>query len=159
MTHNKFWTAVSKALTAVTMTLIVTLVFATSASASMFKILYQFTKIEDGELPSGTLIMDASGNLYGTTSEGGSLTSNGTVFKLTPTAGGDWTFTVLYTFSDTPTEGGVPYGGVIFDATGNLYGTTGAGGIYSGGTVFELSPTASGDWKEKILHNFGSGED
>ena len=52
-----------------------------------------------------------------------------------------------------------PYCNLIFDAAGNLYGTTFAGGTYGGGTVFELSPISGGGWSEEILHSFGSGSD
>jgi hypothetical protein len=60
----------------------------------------------------------------------------GTVFELTPQAGGGWTEQVLYSFGKGP-DGGNPYAGLIFDAAGNLYGTTAEGGTYSAGTVFE----------------------
>src|ERR1035441_7300854 len=61
---------------------------------------------------------------------------------------------VLYNFGNG-TDGAIPiFAGVIFDATGNLYGTTSAGGAYGGGTVFELTPTAGGTWTEKVLYSF-----
>jgi uncharacterized repeat protein (TIGR03803 family) len=66
--------------------------------------------------------------------------------------------TVLHRFGSGK-DGNTPFGGLVFDATGNLYGTTSAGGAYGGGIVFELSPTSGGDWKEEILYNFGSGTD
>jgi uncharacterized repeat protein (TIGR03803 family) len=103
------------------------------------------------------LTIDAAGNLYGTTSVGGA-NSIGTVFKLSPpTAGGAWTEQVLYSFA-TGTSGANPVAGVTFDATGNLYGTTSAGGTYGYGTIFELAKSGSG-WTEKTLHNFALGSD
>ena len=71
----------------------------------------------------------------------------GTVFELTPTAGGGWTEKVLHSFA-TARTGLVPTAGLIFDAAGNLYGTTAYGGAYGAGTVFELTPTAGGGWTE-----------
>src|SRR5271165_1152285 len=105
----------------------------------------------DGIEPFGGLIIDAAGNLYGTTQEGGTH-SGGTVFELSPGAGGTWTEQVLHNFSGT--DGNYPGAGLIFDAAGNLYGTTYTGGTYSIGTVFELSPQAGGGWTETVLHNF-----
>jgi uncharacterized repeat protein (TIGR03803 family) len=148
MTHNKFWTAMSNALTAVTMTLIVTLVFARAASASTYKILHQFGTALDGENPYAGLIFDAAGNLYGTTYVGGA-DNFGVVFKLTPNTDGSWTESVLHSFT-----GAYPAAGVIMDAAGNLYGTTeGGGSAYGYGVVFELTPT-DGSWTESVLHTF-----
>jgi uncharacterized repeat protein (TIGR03803 family) len=116
-------------------------------------ILYSFTGKSDGAGPVAGLTLDKAGNLYGTTTAGGA-NSNGTVFELAvPTvAGGKWTETVLHSFG-TGTDGTVPVGGVTFDASGNLYGTTSAGGTYGNGTVFRLMPSTSG-WNETILHHF-----
>jgi uncharacterized repeat protein (TIGR03803 family) len=112
----------------------------------------------DGILPSGGVIFDAAGNLYGTAG-GGGANSWGTVFELTPN-GGKWTEQTLYNFcSDSGcTDGGYPTSGVILDAAGNLYGTTFAGGAYNAGTVFELTPH-NGTWTEKVLHSFTGGND
>ena len=120
------------------------------------KVLYSFGNGTDGHNPGG-LIMDAAGNLYGTTNRGGTYGA-GTVFELTPQAGGGWTETVLYSFGNG-TDGADPLGGLIFDAAGDLYGTTSRGGTYGGGMVFELTPQAGGGWKEKVLHGFGNGPD
>ena len=105
----------------------------------------------DGEEPAGGVIFDASGNLYGTTEGGG---SHGTVFELSPNSGG-WTETVLYDFGTTNDGLGIPACALVFDSTGNLYGTTERGGTALGGTVFELSP-AGATWTETILYQFGS---
>jgi uncharacterized repeat protein (TIGR03803 family) len=114
----------------------------------------------DGFYPFAGLILDSEGNLYGTTSDGpaGATASGGTVFELMPAGGGSWTETLLYRFCSQSncTDGFYPLAGLIFDAEGNLYGTTNAGGRYSYGTVFEVSPKAGGGWKEKVLHSFKS---
>jgi uncharacterized repeat protein (TIGR03803 family) len=116
-------------------------------------ILHSFGNGEDGSTPDTPLILDGSGNLYGMTQKGGTDTY-GTVFELTPKAGGGWTEKVLHNFDGT--TGGSPQAGLIFDGSGNLYGTTPIGGVYSYGTVFELTPKAGGGWTQKVLHNFNS---
>jgi uncharacterized repeat protein (TIGR03803 family) len=116
-------------------------------------VLHVFTaRGTDGHCPRGSLVLDSAGNLYGTTDLGGAY-NLGTVFELSPSAGGSWTETLLHHFGSGH-DGVSPIAGLIFDATGNLYGTTIAGGAYSSGTVFELSPTASENWTENILHSF-----
>jgi uncharacterized repeat protein (TIGR03803 family) len=121
-------------------------------------ILYSFTGKADGAKPVAGLTLDKAGNLYGTTTAGGT-SGNGTVFELVaPTvAGGTWTEKVLYSFG-TGTDGSDPVAGVTFDGSGNLYGTTSAGGTYSYGTVFELTPSTP-SWKETILHQFELQDD
>jgi uncharacterized repeat protein (TIGR03803 family) len=109
--------------------------------------------IEPGS--TGNLIFDAGGNLYGTSTGGG---ADGLVFELTPNGDGTWALNVLHTFLMNGTDGIHPYGGVIFDATGNLYGTTLGGGAHSLGTVFELTPAGGGNWTETILHSFINNE-
>jgi uncharacterized repeat protein (TIGR03803 family) len=128
------------------------------------KVLHNFSGYPgDGSRPLADLIFDAAGNLYGTTEEGGTYGlpfGSGTVFEVTPQAGGGWTETVLYAFcSQDCNDGGGPEAGLIFDAAGNLYGTTVGGGTYRGGAVFELTPTAGGGWTEQVLHSFGNGAD
>jgi uncharacterized repeat protein (TIGR03803 family) len=121
-------------------------------------VLYSFTGHSDGGLPVAGLIFDAAGNLYGTTSAGGVGTyGSGTVFELSP-AGNTWKETVLYGFTGTNGDGAIPTASLIFDAAGNLYGTTSLGGggdcgIGHCGTAFELSPVQGG-WKETVLHAF-----
>jgi uncharacterized repeat protein (TIGR03803 family) len=121
-------------------------------------VLYSFGGGTDGDGPLAGLIFDAAGNLYSTTLRGGTY-NYGTVFELTPIAGGGWTEKLLHSFIYDGTDGNLPYAGLIFDAAGNLYGTTVNGGTYQAGTVFELTPTANGNWTEQVLHNFGSGTD
>ncbi len=109
----------------------------------------------------GDPVLDSQGNLYSVTQ--GCCRNVNTVLKLTPGAGGTWTPTTIYTFPDTGTHGYQPYGGPVFDTSGNLYGTSNTGGAYgttnSGGTVYELSPLAGGGWSQKVLHSFGNGTD
>ena len=121
------------------------------------KILHSFGGGTDGSQPNCTLIMDTAGNLYGTTSLGGTH-NEGMAFELTPTGSGGWTEKMLHNFGSSNTDGTQPWAGMIFDAAGNLYGTTFIGGAYRGGTVFELTPHADGGWSERVLHNFGKAD-
>jgi uncharacterized repeat protein (TIGR03803 family) len=162
-----------------TLVLIPVLAFAflTSAvpafAAGEEKVLHEF-KGTDGAQPGASLVFDAAGNLYGTTTYGGSYTAGcggfgcGTVFELVRGADGKWTETVLHSFTGGR-DGSLPFNSLVFDAAGNLYGTTSDGGAigsgcadyggYGCGTVFQLIPGANGLWTEKVLHSFGAGED
>jgi uncharacterized repeat protein (TIGR03803 family) len=119
-------------------------------------VLHAFGNPSDGSRPLGGLTLDAGGNLYGTTSEGGTghcgTVGCGTVFELSPGTNGQWTETILYNFQGH-NDGLEPLAGLIFDAAGNLYGTAASGGRYLGGVVFKLTP-AGGQWSETVLHNF-----
>ncbi len=123
-------------------------------------VIYSFAAGADGRNPYAGVTFDRAGNLYGTTSLG-NITDNGTVFQLTPSAPG-WTEKVIYSFQNG-SDGSFPVGGLIADQSGNLYGTTAAGGSASGGggTVFELSPNSDGTWTFHLLYslpgNFGAG--
>jgi uncharacterized repeat protein (TIGR03803 family) len=124
-------------------------------------VLYSFcskSNCEDGQQPSAGLVLDASGNLYGTAL--GGIHRWGEVFELSPTRNGKWTEKVIYSFCSGHkcSDGKSPYGGLIFDAAGNLYGTTAEGGVHSEGTVFALTPGSNGTWEETVLHGF-SGKD
>lgn len=99
-----------------------------SASAWTEQILYSFEQDTDGALPGG-LVLDQRGDLFGTTAVGGP-NGGGTVFELT-SFNGSWTFTVLYSFTGGPG----PLGGVVMDASGNLYGSTVQEGAYGAGMV------------------------
>jgi uncharacterized repeat protein (TIGR03803 family) len=107
---------------------------------------------QDGIRPYASLIMDAAGNLYGTTEYGG-LYGQGTVFEISPGPDG-WTEQILHDFNPNGTDGFNPYANLIFDKHGNLYGTTYVGGNQDGGTVFELAPNPNGTWQETIIYNF-----
>ena len=126
------------------------------------RVLYDFTGGSDGATPfGGRPVFDAAGNLYGTAFGGGSTICSGgcgLVYEIVPSTGGGWTQKVLYSFTGGPSDGASPWAGVIFDQSGNLYGTTELGGAYSYGTIFELMPSGSG-WTVKILYNFQNQQD
>jgi uncharacterized repeat protein (TIGR03803 family) len=119
-------------------------------------LLYIFKGGSDGASPRSGLIFDQTGNLYGTTWTGGD-SNLGTVYKISNVSG-HWAESVLYSFQDIA-DGGNPVGGVIFDAEGNLYGTTSYGGTYAYGTVYKLSPSSSGTWTKSVLYSFRGGSD
>jgi len=140
---------------------------------------FQGKQHNDGEFPSGGVIADASGNIYGTASYGGTgdcvllgiKGGCGTVYELSApqSKGGQWTYTTLYSFKGGK-DGYLPSGDLVFDSKGNLYGATAFGGgkgttcdpyYQYCGTVFELSPpkTKGGKWTEKVLHSFAGGTD
>lgn len=131
------------------------LVAAQPAHGEKFKVLYTFQGGTDGSTPAGKLILDSSGNLYGTTVySSGQYYGYGTVYKLDPTGNE----TVLYKFTGGA-DGGEPYGGLVMDAAGNLYGSTMEGG-YPGcgdgcGVVFKLDPSEN----ETVLYQFQGGTD
>jgi uncharacterized repeat protein (TIGR03803 family) len=141
----------------IVLAIVAMLVNSASATTSERSI-YSFTGGFDGADPASQLVFDSAGNAYGTTVTGGA-SDCGTVFKLTPTGGGQWHQSVLHSFNCFD-EGKNPYGGVTLDASGNLYGTTvagGSGGFCSGdgcGVVFELA-FSGGVWSETVLYNFG----
>jgi len=139
-------------------------------------ILYSFgASSADGAQPSGGLIFDSNGFLFGTTTSGGSKSCHGgtnncgTVFELYSNGHGSWFEDVLYNFGTSASDGFSPNGALIFDHNGNehLYGTTAYGGAYGQcdwqsvpgcGTAFEVNPIGS-LWEESILHNFQGGTD
>jgi uncharacterized repeat protein (TIGR03803 family) len=133
------------------------------------KVIYSFIGAPDGASPSAGLTAGPNGSFYGSAS-GWGPENYGTIFQHTPPAqaGGPWTETVLHGFT-LQADGGVPYGGVILDSKGNLYGTTGVGGNYSCnagfndgcGVVFQLAPPAEqgAAWTETVLHSFTGGDD
>jgi uncharacterized repeat protein (TIGR03803 family) len=146
-------------LTAVALVALTVLGTATRAAAQQEKALHSFNSNgKDGFTPYASLILDTAGNLYGTTQYGGSYGAygGGTVFELMPEEAGGWTERVLHSFNGNldSTDGSQPRAGLIFDAAGNLYGTTYKGGVHGYGTAFELTRTTGGNWTEKILHNF-----
>ena len=112
-------------------------------------VLHSFAGGLDGSTPYAGLVRDAKGNLYGTTTYGGSANA-GIVFKVSPTG----TETVLYTFTGGD-DGGNPTGGLVRDKAGNLYGTTYIGGSANDGTVFKVSKSGT----ETVLHSFTNAPD
>jgi uncharacterized repeat protein (TIGR03803 family) len=129
--------------------------------AGVETVLYSFTDSADGGTPQGSLLLDAQGNLYGTTARGGTFNTTcpsgcGVVYKVTP-AGKE---TVLYSFQGLP-DGNQPLAGLVRDSARNLYGTTAFGGVPTsdfatgGGTVFKISPTGT----ETALYSFTGGAD
>ena len=117
-------------------------------SRHVLTVLHTFTGVTDGAVPQGGLLLDASGNLFGTTLKGGT-SDNGTVFEIAA----DGAYRVIHRF--TQTDGQNPNGGLVEDPAGNLYGTTQLGGNQNLGTAFELSPNGS----LKVLHDFQGLED
>jgi len=118
------------------------------------EVLYNFGGTSTAPIaPLASLIFDGHGNLYGTSAGGGTY-GQGTVFELSPNGSGGWTEQALHSFQNNGTDGYQPFASLVFDATGNLYGTTYVGGRYGLGTVFELSPNGSGGWTEQVLHSF-----
>jgi uncharacterized repeat protein (TIGR03803 family) len=114
-------------------------------TAPKYNVLHAFTGGKDGGGLYGGLVLDAAGNVYGTT-------TLGTVFELTPHSNNKWGLEVVHRFDGS--DGSDPMSTATMDSSGNLYGTTVFGGAHGYGTVFELSP-GTGGWKETILHSFG----
>jgi hypothetical protein len=153
---------------------------ATKGGAWTETILFGFSG-NDGSFPAGSVIVDANGNLYGTTAYGGSGTcillggnvGCGIVYELSPPLqkGGQWTYRVLYNFQGGKDDGQYPWGNLTLDKAGNLFGATQFGGgkgynncnKYYGycGIVYKLSPpkVKGGKWTEKVLHSFAGGTD
>jgi uncharacterized repeat protein (TIGR03803 family) len=125
------------------------------------KVLHSFFASDPlGFWPRAGLIMDAEGNLYGSTASGGPFCSGsiscGAVFELLPKRG-SWTKKVIHGFVGGR-DGDGPGAALTFDAAGNLYGTTAEGGDQDCGTIFELTPQSGGSWTERILHSFSLHE-
>ena len=124
--------------------------------------LYSFTGGSDGGEPEASLLMDRSGNLYGTTDWLPDTNNPGTVYELSP-SGGSWSYTLLYAFP-TGYEGAGAVSNLTMDKAGNLYGTTSLEGISNGnctwgcGTIFKLTPSSNG-WIYTDLYNFTGGAD
>ena len=128
-------------------------IFKVNAITGAETILHSFAGGADGANPNAGLIQDAAGNFYGTTQYGGQGCDSrgcGTVFELSTTG----QESILYRFSDVP-DGASPLGGVALDSSGNIYGTTWVGGVYSMGTVFSLDSSGN----ETVLHSFAGGSD
>ena len=127
------------------------------------RVLHSFGNLPDFQLPQSSLTMSAAGDLYGTAAAGGKNTTYcpygcGGVFKLSR-SGSQFYETEIYNFTGL-SDGSAPESNVIFDAAGNLYGTASESFLLGNwGTVFQLSPSASGEWTEKTLYTFGGAAD
>jgi uncharacterized repeat protein (TIGR03803 family) len=111
-------------------------------------VLYSFSIPQQ---PTSALTLDQAGNLYGAAAGGSEKV--GRIYKLSPTESGKWKIKNLYSFKGGTDGSGPVYGGIVFDAAGNIYGTTVAGGEYGDGTVYELA-VHKGSYKEKVLWSF-----
>jgi len=133
---------------------------ATPSPTQSYRVIYNFTGAGDGASPSTGLVIDAAGNLYGTTGAGG-LAGGGTVFKLAPAASG-WRYSRLYSF--TGANGAGPDSTLVIGPDGRLYGTTNVGGT-GDGVLFGLSPAGNilpsvfSNWIETLLYSFTGGSD
>ncbi len=121
------------------------------------RVLYTFTNNGGGEDPYAGLLASGKGKFYGTTIEGGS-TGSGVAFELVSGSKRHWTEKVLHTFGGAD-DGSAPYGGLVADSSGHLFGTTVFGGSGNAGTVYELDRGRNGKWKERVLYSFGGGSD
>jgi len=115
------------------------------------KVLYNFQLGPDGFEPSGGVVLDGGGNLYGTTFLG----PHGTIYQLVPNADGTWTHKVLYQFTGGA-DGSNPLDDLVRDSAGNLYGATFDGGSTGHGTIFELSPESNGTWTFHLVYSLCS---
>ncbi len=119
------------------------------------RVLYSFQNGNDGSFPIAGLVFDQAGNLYGAASNGGSGGA-GTVYQLTPSGGGNWTFNLVQSFSGASNCG--PWASLTFDTAGSLYGTTYCSGANSFGNVFKLTPSGGG-WTYSSIYDFTGGND
>jgi uncharacterized repeat protein (TIGR03803 family) len=122
------------------------------------RVIHTFTGGADGGVGSlGSLRVDAAGDLFGVTEVGGAH-SAGTVYEMMPGQHGGWGFRTLYPFKGQP-DAAFPYGGVILDSKGDLFGTTYYGGTTGNGTVFELRAEPDRRWSESVVYDFRGGND
>ncbi len=133
---------------------------ATSPAASLSQSvpafpIYRFAGPPDGATPSGGLVQDSQGRLYGGTQSGGA-NNKGAIYRLTRQSGQKWTEEILYSFSGP--DGSSPEGPLTLDASGNIYGVTSVGGANDLGTAFRLQST-NNVWSLTTLHSFGQGQD
>jgi uncharacterized repeat protein (TIGR03803 family) len=122
-----------------------------------FRVIHTFTGGADGGSGSAGRMIVHNGYLFGAATTGGAHGS-GVVFKLTPREVGEWDFRTIYSFQGQP-DGSFPYGALLFDRSGNIYGTTYYGGTNNIGAVYELSPRPVGEWEERLLYSFQGGTD
>ena len=142
------WLLVTSAPALTSVTFVLALVAAPSLHAQQVTTLYSFLSGTDACTPTAGLIRDGTGNLYGTTYNGGTF-GHGTVFKLTPSG----SESILYSFGSSATDAFTPTAAVVRDGAGNLYGTTLSGGMYGLGTVYKVPKTGL----ETVLYSFADG--
>jgi uncharacterized repeat protein (TIGR03803 family) len=152
---SKWASVVAKLSCGSVVTAVLVVVLTVAAHGSTYAVINLYTAAN-----VGPLISDSQGNLYGVDNGGhpSKTCGCGTVFELSPNASGGWTKTILYIFLGG-TDGSYPSAPLVFDAAGNLYGTTANGGLYNNGTVFKLTRTSSAPWMEQILYSFSGGSD
>ena len=121
------------------------------------RVIHTFTGGSDGSSGSAGKLLLRGGYIFGAATTGGA-NGSGVVFEMRPTRSGEWDFKTLYSFQGAP-DGVFPYGALLFDATGNLYGTTYYGGTNGLGAVYQLSPSGTGEWSEVVLYSFRAGRD
>jgi uncharacterized repeat protein (TIGR03803 family) len=128
---------------------------ATHAAAQTESVVFNFGLFSGtGYYTYAGVVRDSAGNFYGTTIGGGTHLQ-GTVYELSPNGSGGYVETILHNFQRfNSTDGWRPVADVVLDASGNIYGTTVAGGTHDAGMVFELTPAGGGQWTETVLHNF-----
>lgn len=120
-------------------------------------VIHTFTGGADGSSGSAGRMVLRNGHLYGAATTGGTYGS-GVVFELAPRATGEWHFRTLYSFRGQP-DGNFPYGALLFDRRGAIYGTTYYGGVSGIGAVYKLFPGLTGEWQERVLYSFQDGTD
>jgi uncharacterized repeat protein (TIGR03803 family) len=146
------------------MSALTALAFSAAAQTPSLTTLYSFAGGESGANPGAGVLLYSGGAIIGTTPYGGTTgcggTGCGTVYELTPAAGGAWSQAVIYTFQGNG-DGALPEAAPTLDKLGVLYGTTFAGGATGNGTVFQLAPPSSsgGTWTESVLYSFKGGSD
>jgi uncharacterized repeat protein (TIGR03803 family) len=127
-----------------------------SHGSPVFTVIHAFTGGADGATGSAGRMVFRDGRLYGAATAGGTFGS-GVVFELTR-RGGEWDFSTIYSFRGQP-DASFPYGALLFDGSGNIYGTTYYGGANSIGSVYKLSAQPAGEWAEEVIYSFQEGAD
>jgi uncharacterized repeat protein (TIGR03803 family) len=125
--------------------------------ASDLQVIHAFTGGADGASGSAGRMILRHGHIYGAATTGGTYGS-GVLFELRPRGRGEWDFRTIYSFRGQP-DGTFPYGALLFDRLGNIYGTTYYGGANGIGSVYQLSPRGIGEWNESVLYSFQGGSD
>jgi uncharacterized repeat protein (TIGR03803 family) len=128
-----------------------------SNRAWVFGVLHAFTGGTDGATGSAGRMILRDGRLYGAVTAGGRYGS-GVVFELNAGGFGERDLKILYAFRGQP-DGSFPYGALLFDQSGNIYGTTYYGGANGIGAVYKLSPQPVGEWTEEVIYSFQQGTD